>query len=114
MAQATPMHGNVDCHVTHLAVEMVEIKLGGCVHRLHLERDQEQPKKPGHNLSAGFCTLDPGHIIFEISAQRLGATRECFRKLAEMQSELIAAKYGKSLSARMSSNAARCGNPNVS
>jgi hypothetical protein len=60
---------NVD---RHLVVERVEVKLSACDHCLHLDCDQEQPKKARRNPSVGSCTRDSGHTVFEISAHTRG------------------------------------------
>ena len=73
-----------------LVVERVEVKLSACVHCLHLDCDQEQPKKARRNPSVGFCTRGPGHTIFEISRSHLSRlAAESLRKPMERQSELI-------------------------
>jgi hypothetical protein len=60
---------NVD---RHLVVERVEVKLSACDHCLHLDCDQEQPKKARPNPSVGSCTRDSGQTVFEISAHTRG------------------------------------------
>lgn len=60
---------NVD---RHLVVERVEVKLSACVHCLHLDCDQEHPKKTRRNPCVGSCTRGPGHTVSEISRPHLG------------------------------------------